>query len=44
MSLDMTFPSTIRINNDEASIAPHYIKKEKSGKNSHFLHSTLMLT
>lgn len=28
MSLDMTFPSTIRINNDEASIAPHYIKKE----------------
>lgn len=28
MSLDMTFPSTIRINDDEASIAPHYIKKE----------------
>lgn len=28
MSLDMTFPSTIRINNDDNSITPHYIKKE----------------
>lgn len=28
MNLDMTFPSTIRVNNEFDSITPHYIKKE----------------